>query len=138
MWAYATNRVHGLGLTSDEFWNSTPRELAAHGRVFERGPWMQLNAAVMAALHNGPATRRDGKPWTADMFLPGYRPDVKKDESWKVFKRGVMAYERKVTPEERETMTRQADEFKARQARAVALKASGASREQIVACMEGR
>ena len=49
-----------------------------------------------------------------------------------------MAYERKVTPEERETMTRQADEFKARQARAVALKASGASREQIVACMEGR
>lgn len=43
---------------------------------------MSIAAGLQASLHNGPMTRKDGKVWEADMFLPGYQsPDA--EPQWK-------------------------------------------------------
>lgn len=84
--AYATNRVHGLGLEPHEFWSMTPRELAAHSKVTERAREFQshLYAGLQATLHNAHFRGPKDKAFTAEMFLPGYQreaqaPDWKRD-----------------------------------------------------------
>lgn len=148
MWAFATNRVHGLGLTSDEFWASTPCEFAAHVAVFERSREfsISLNAALRAALCNGPLIRDDKKMWTPDMFMPGYDPDRAsleplRDDSWRRSKEKVMgvvsALNRpRPTPEQKRELDNAAMKFSERQMRAAVARANGASSAEVVRIME--
>lgn len=71
------------------------------------------------------------------MFLPGYIPQTKPDESWKAAKRAAMAHQ-KMTPEQRRHIATSQEQFSGAQSRASRAQARGASREEIVAIMEGR
>lgn len=76
--AFATNRLHGLGMTRMEFWNSTPREMEAQINLLDRDD--AIAASLLSALHNGPMIRGDKKFWKPAMFLPNYqeeKPDPK-------------------------------------------------------------
>ena len=146
MWAFATNRVHGLGLTSDEFWASTPCEFAAHVAVFERSREfaISLNAALRAALCNGPLIRDDKKMWTPEMFMPGYDPgslEPPRDDSWRRSKEKVMgvvaALNRpRPTPEQKRELDNAAMKFQERQMRAAVARANGATSAEVVRIME--
>ena len=140
MEADATNRVHGLGMTPEEFWSSTPRELAVHRTVRENAMrfFEYRFAELQATLHNAHWVReRSQPPFTADMFLSDYKPDSKPDESWKIVKATAMNA-RKMTLEERRAVDEHVQDFATRQSQAAALKASGGTREQVIALMEGR
>ena len=147
MWAFATSRVHGLGLTSEEFWASTPCEFAAHVAVFERSREfsISLNAALRAALCNGPLIRDDKKMWTPDMFMPGYDPTEAKagrsDDSWRRSKEKVMGVVEALnrprpTPEQKRELDNAAMKFTERQMRAAVARANGASSAEVVRIME--
>jgi hypothetical protein len=60
-------------MTPYEFWHSTPREFEAHAALIDSRDSIAAN--LLAALHNGPLTRKDRQLWTADMFMPGYEPE---------------------------------------------------------------
>lgn len=89
----------GLGLSSAVWWNSTPRELAAHRKAVEqsRGFFTSIMASIQSALHNGPMTRKDGRIWEPEMFMPGYvspDPDV---PGWKMDRDRMLAQRRRAT-----------------------------------------
>lgn len=98
LFAFATNRVHGLGMTVARFWGATWLELSAHRRVLDNSLDFHRiqHADVMAALYNGPLVRTDKQPWTSQMFLPGYaraksQPDSSGAPSWKRERDAMMA-----------------------------------------------
>lgn len=66
LWAFATSQ-HGLGLTSQEFWGSTPREIAALKKVSEQP--LHRWALERAHYFNAHWTRDDGNPWQAHHFF---------------------------------------------------------------------
>ena len=130
--AFATNRVHGLGLTQEDFWSMTDRELAAHREVCA-APM----AAILSAIHNGAMTRKDEQPFTPEMFMPGYvelapKAGIAEDQRlsiWALLK----ARQRRPTPEDFEAQKQIA--YRMNRAREAA--ASGATAEQINAIMRG-
>jgi hypothetical protein len=130
MEALATNRVHGLGMTTEEFWNSTPRELAAHEALLRRDD--RMLADVLAALHNGPLIRKDEQHWTSDMFMPGYAAPLKSAESQTAHLYALKgALERKPITPEQAAMQR---EINYRMTRA---RQPGLTAEQVNAIMRG-
>ena len=71
--------MHGLNLTSEQFWNSTPREVAALRKVWmssiERAQYM--TAAIQATLYNAHFDT-GGVPFTAeDLMGTGDRTERK-------------------------------------------------------------
>lgn len=134
MLAFATNRVHGLGMTPEEFWNSTPREFAAHRALLEDGD--RKLAKVLCALHNGPLMRKDEQKWVEEMFMPGYEaPKPTKESStiqYRVLK-GALDRGKKKTPEEVE-MQRQ---IAHRLMRAREAAQAGKSGEVVTRIMQG-
>ena len=131
--AFATNRVHGLGMTPEEFWNSTPREFAAHTALLDRTD--RRLAEVLSALHNGPLVRKDERQWTSDMFMPGYEPPKPTKAAstlqYRVLKGALRG--KKKTPEETE-MQRQISH---RMKRAQEAAQAGQSGEVITRIMQG-
>lgn len=125
-------------MTGPEFWGATWRELGARRKVFEsaRRYTAEMQASILAALHNGPMTRKDEAMWTPDMFLPDQKPQGS-DESWRKVKATALAA-RKMTAEERQRVYDSSRTFDHRQSQAAALQASGGTREQVIALMEGR
>lgn len=94
----ATNRVHGLGLTEDEFWSMTPREYHAHVSLLDRSE--RANARLLAAIHNGPMVRKDEQMWTSEMFMPGYEEAKPSAESQTITYRtlkGALGKKKKMT-----------------------------------------
>lgn len=67
MFAFATDRVNGLGLTAAGFWGASWRELEARRRVYDGS--LRRHAELLAALHNGAVLRKDKKFWIPSMFL---------------------------------------------------------------------
>jgi len=95
MWAFATNRVHGLGLTGAEFWAMTPRELAAHSGVMERARdfMLAIHASLQATLHNAHFRHKKEDPvFTRDMFMPGYEQPKTSEPAWKRERAAMVAH----------------------------------------------
>ena len=138
MWAYATNRVHGLGLSSAEFWASTPVELAAHIHVMDQSRLflVGLYAGLQETLHNAHFRHKSSDPiFRKEMWLPGYKDLPKVDESWKIVK--SLIENKPITPEQKHHMAHQNEQFTMRQSRAAAAKARGATRDEVMRIMEG-
>lgn len=68
-WAFAVSR-DGLGLSADDFWASTPRELAALRAVWLQGieRTQYMHASIQATLYNAHFDT-GGVPFTADDLL---------------------------------------------------------------------
>lgn len=139
MLANATNRVYGLGLTAEEFWTMTPRELSAHQELADANTELleSLHAGIQATLHNAHWPQPKGKAFLRDMFMPGYQPSVKPDESWRTVKL-QMDTMRKATETEKRALDLNAAAFHARAAAASHARANGASRGEIQRIMEGK
>jgi hypothetical protein len=121
-----------LGLTPEEYWSQTPRELGAHKEVCA-APM----ATILSAIHNGAITRKDEQPFTPEMFMPGYVELAPKPELLKI--KGALdmallkARQRRPTPEDFEVQKQIA--YRMNRAREAA--ANGATAEQINAIMRG-
>lgn len=92
MLAFATNRVHGLGLTAEEFWCATPREIAAHARLADdqRNFVQSLYAGLQTTLHNAHfRTKKEDPVFLPAMFMPDYQPEAKQESTG-----GVPAWKR--------------------------------------------
>jgi hypothetical protein len=126
-----------MGLSNEAFWSSTYRELAAHRAVMERSQdfWRNMEARILAALHNGPMTRKDGKLWGAEMFLPGYRPDVQPFEDQKAIFQKMR--QRKPSAETTAAHAETTSIYQQRVRDAQAARAAGKSDAEVRAIMEG-
>jgi hypothetical protein len=130
-------------MTPAEFWATTPRELEARTKVFERGREFvgTLYAGLQATLHNAHFRTKEGQAvFTTDMFMPGYKGPLasdKPDQSWRAFKRTAKAIHIQRTPEERAKLLQVARDFDRRSSRARAATAAGAGRDEILRIMEG-
>ena len=95
-------------------------------------------ASILAGLHNGPMTRKDEKPFTPEMFMPGYEEPPPDDRLAKIKGeldlRLMQARVRKPTPEDMAVQT----EIAHRRARAREAAANGATGDKINAIMCGR
>jgi hypothetical protein len=139
MWAFATSTVNGLGMTSEEFWASTPREMAAHARLLNRGREFTqgLCAALQATLHNAHFRHAKNDPvFTAEMFMPGYEPPAPAD-SWRKDLQAATRFAMMFDPQRQAQFAQVADVMKERDARAKLAKANGAGLEEIKAIMRG-
>jgi hypothetical protein len=97
-----------------------------------------LNAGLQATLHNGPMTRKDGKPFTAEMFMPGYAPPKQSWQAQKEILGGIATVVAgKVTPQQLAHLGEGKNIFEERAARAMKLREQGASPEKIRAVMDG-
>jgi hypothetical protein len=138
MWAFATS-PYGLALTEQQWWAMTPREY-----IYLRERWyearmfhLSLNAGIQATLHNA-HFQTDGKPFTAEMFMPGYKHQAK--QTWQEQKRmaqEIASMKRNLTPEDLRRLSEGDAIFRDRSARAKAMQAAGAPAEKIRAVMEG-
>jgi len=86
MYAFATNRTHGLGLEPFEFWAATPRELAAHVKILDRAQQFSqsLYAGLQSTLHNAAWATKE-RQFTPQMFMPGYTEHTEQENvpQWK-------------------------------------------------------
>lgn len=122
----------------------TPRELAAHTKTAEshREFALDLYANIQAALHNGPLTREDKKPWTPAMFRPGVKQpeEVSGEPAWKrSLARAKEAAERMGKPQQAspEDAAQTVNYFEERSRRARAATERGEPREVIERIMSG-
>ena len=132
---------YGLGLMPEVYWRSTPRELAAYRAATEhaRGFFAGLLASIQAALHNGPMTRKDGKLWEPEMFMPGYVPPGASEPAWKRDRDRMLAERaRAVNPMSKPENQQNLVVINERQERARAAQERGESRETIELIMTGR
>jgi hypothetical protein len=127
--------VHGLGLTAEEFWSMTPRELAAHESLVERA--QRRDAEFMAALYNGPLLRKDKKSWSAAMFLPNYE-EVKPtwEQDLETFK-AAFAPKTGQTEEEKKQAVEGEKMFADRMDRARIAQRAGADQSKLSRIMQG-
>jgi len=138
MHAFGTTPVHGLGLSDADFWASTPREFAARRKCFEqaRDFTSRLVAGLQATLHNAHFRHKESDDiFTPNMFLPGY---TKKPAVPRPWQQDLAALQKAITPLKQQSVTGSDDNFLMRHSRAAAAQASGASREDVIAIMEGR
>jgi len=67
LWAFATS-PHGLGMTTEAFWELDAVQFAAHAEVHRNK--QQQWGIEMAAFYNG-HFQTDNVPWTAEDFVGG-------------------------------------------------------------------
>lgn len=132
--------MRGLGLSAQEFWTASWREIHARRRVYDRAQDRELRiiAGIQAALHNGPLTRRDKKLWTGEMFMPDWREEPSKPawQSQIEDMRRMAERSRKRTPEEMAAGAEAARIWTERMERAQTARRAGASDEEIRRIME--
>lgn len=97
---------------------------------------MSLVAGLQAALHNGPLIRKDGQLWEPEMLMPDYVPQVKEDVSWKAYieMRKAPTGEADLSPADQEAGQHV---YAGRRDRVAREKEEGASRERLMAIMNG-
>lgn len=94
-----------------------------------------LYAGLQATLHNAHFDKPNGKPFTAAMFMPGYKPPV---QTWQEQKEMAMRrIRRAAAPEIQKRVTDAGADFLKRQKRAKEAQERGATRAEIKAIMEG-
>jgi len=98
---------------------------------------LTLNASIQATLHNAHFEKPNGKPFTADMFLPGYKPAVQSWQAQKEIIGGIASMTQKVTPQQLAALSEGQAIFEQRAARAMKLRQEGAPAEKIRAVMDG-
>ena len=135
--AFAADRVRGLGMTPEEFWNGTPREFDARAALLKRED--RMLAGILSALHNGPLVRKDERMWQVDEFMPGYEPpkpstQIKEAGSlqYQALKGGFSANQKRTAADQ--DAQRQ---IAFRMQRAREAQAAGATGEQLSAIMRG-
>ena len=85
LWAFATSPL-GLGLSSAVFWSLTPREFAAHRKIFtdKQRQHAYALAEIQATLHNAWFKRKDEpeRGFTVEEFLPEDLRPPKRRQTW--------------------------------------------------------
>ena len=84
LFAFATDRVAGLGMTAREFWGATWAELAARRRAFDLNFHQRFYAGLQATIHNAAWGSKE-RSFSSEMFMPGYRDPKEAEEvpQWK-------------------------------------------------------
>lgn len=128
---------HGLGIGAEEFWRSTPRELAAKRKVFDQArEFLQsLHASIQATLHNAHwLTEKGQKPFTPQMFMPGYKDEREAKPDWR---KDLEAFKRQLPAKPDPAMLQVSREIEGRMKKAAAARAQGATSEQLRNIMNG-
>ncbi len=99
-----------------------------------------MYAGIQATLHNGLRfTPPNGlKGFTPDMWMPGYKAPVQTGADRAAAARLRHAFSQTMTPEQRAFNQQQHIDSQHRHERARKAKAEGASRETVIAIVEGR
>jgi len=128
---------HGLGIAAEDFWRSTPREIAARRRVFDQSrEFLQsLHASIQATLHNAHwLTEKGQKPFTPQMFMPGYKDEREAKPDWR---KDLEAFKSQLPAKPDPAMLQVSREIEGRMKKAAAARAQGATSEQLRNIMNG-
>lgn len=128
---------HGLGIAAEDFWCSTPRELAAKRKVFDQSrEFLQsLHASIQATLHNAHwLTEKGQKPFTPQMFMPGYKDEREAKPDWR---KDLEAFKSQLPAKPDPAMLQVSREIEGRMKRAAAARVQGATSEQLRNIMNG-
>ena len=129
---------HGLGIAAEDFWRSTPRELAAKRKVFDQSRefFQSLHASIQATLHNAHwLTEKGQKPFTPQMFMPGYVSEREAKPDWRKDLEGFKSQFAPAKPDP--GMLQVSREIEGRMKKAAAARAQGATSEQLRNIMNG-
>ena len=149
MFAFATS-PHGLGMTPGLFWGLTPREYDAFREQWEESRRFQhvhVCSGLQATLHNGhngirfePPNGVTGvnNPGNVMPGCPYYKAPVQTGDDRARMARLRHAFSQKMTPEARALMEQQHIDSQHRHERARKAKENGATREDVIAIMDGK
>ena len=128
---------YGLGIGAEEFWRSTPRELAAKRKAFDQARefFQSLHASIQATLHNARwLTEKGQKPFTPQMFMPGYKDEREAKPDWR---KDLEAFKSQLPAKADPGMLQVSREIEGRMKKAAAARAQGATSEQLRNIMNG-
>lgn len=143
-WAFGTgSSPGGLGLSSVEFWGLTPKEFQALAKVWEADREFQVSlcARLDATLRNTALDVAfkppEGKHWTPQMLMPGYKASAIPEEwDWRTQKAMMNLIGKRPDPvkRKRDIAARASTQDRFRQADAA--RKRGATKEEIRLILE--